>query len=109
MGSVTVTTRGEYRSYIEVTGEAGVLVCENGLTVDHEVDVVQYRKGLIIERVRLSNADAYSRMLDSFACEVEGNGQYLAPGNDGLINQRILDAAYTSWHSGKKQTIGAVS
>jgi predicted dehydrogenase len=109
MGSVTVTTRGEYRSYIEVTGETGVLVCENGLTVDHEVDVVQYRKGQIVERVRLSNADAYSRMLDSFACEVEGNGQYLAPGSDGLINQRILDAAYTSWHSGKKQSIGPVS
>jgi 1,5-anhydro-D-fructose reductase (1,5-anhydro-D-mannitol-forming) len=106
MGSVTVTTRGEYRSYIEVTGEAGVLVCENGLTVDHPVEVVQYRKGQVTDRVRVSNADAYSRMLDSFAGEVQGFGQYLAPGSDGLTNQKILDAAYTSWHSGKKQIVG---
>jgi predicted dehydrogenase len=105
MGSVTVTTRGEYRSSIEVTGEAGVLVCENGLTVDHEVEVIQYRKGQIVDRALVSNADAYSRMLDSFAREVEGQGEYLAPGSDGLRNQRILDAAYKSWREGKRRLI----
>jgi predicted dehydrogenase len=105
MGSVTVTTRGEYRSLIEVTGEAGVLVGENGMTVDHEVDVVRYRKGQIVERVRVSNANAYSDMLDSFSAEVEGRGSYLASGRDGLHNQRILDAAYASWRSGVKQAV----
>jgi predicted dehydrogenase len=105
MGGVTVTTRGEYRSYIEVTGEAGVLICEDGLTVDHDVEVVRYRKGEIAERVRLSNADAYTRMLDSFSAEIEGTGKYLASGVDGLHNQRILDAAYASWKSGLKQIV----
>jgi predicted dehydrogenase len=105
MGSVTVTTRGEYRSLIEVTGESGVIVCENGMTVDHDVEVVRYRKGQVGERVTVSNADAYSLMLDSFSAEIEGTGKYLAPGQDGLHNQSILDAAYESWRSGLKQTI----
>jgi len=48
MGSVTVTTRGEYRSYIEVTGETGVLVCENGMTVDHDVELLRYRQGEVV-------------------------------------------------------------
>jgi predicted dehydrogenase len=104
-GAVTVTTRGEYRSYIEVTGETGVVVCENGLTVDHDVEVVRYRKGQVEERVQVSNADAYSRMLDSFSAEIQGTGKYLASGADGLHNQRILDAAYASWKSGMKQHV----
>ena len=105
MGSVTVTTRGEYRSLIEVTGEAGVISCENGLTVDHPVELVLSRNGEIVDRKQVSNADAYTRMLDSFACEVEGKGRYLASGRDGLHNQRVLDAAYESWRAGKKQFV----
>jgi predicted dehydrogenase len=105
MGAVTVTTRGEYRSYIEVTGETAVLVCENGLTVDHDVTVVHLRGGEVVEQVRVSNADAYSKMLDSFSAEIQGTGEYLATGTDGLHNQRILDAAYASWRSGRKQTV----
>jgi predicted dehydrogenase len=105
MGSVSVTTRGEYRSLIEVTGETGVIVCENGMTVDHDVEVVRYRKGQVAERVTVSNADAYSRMFDSFTAEIEGSGTYLASGSDGLHNQRVLDAAYASWRSGSRQHI----
>ena len=105
MGSVTVTTRGEYRSLIEVTGESGVLVCENGMTVDHDVEIFRYRKGAVAERRTVSNADAYSKMLDSFSAEIEGQGKYLAPGLDGLHNQRILDAAYESWRSGAKRKV----
>jgi len=105
MGSVTVTTRGEYRSLIEITGESGVVVCENGMTVDHEVEIVRYRKGEVAERITVSNADAYSKMLDSFSGEIVGTGKYLAPASDGLHNQRILDAAYASWRSGMRQTV----
>jgi len=105
MGAVSVTTRGSYRSSIEVTGETGVALCENGLTVDHPVDVVLYRQDKIVAHQRVSNADAYSRMLDSFSAAVEGRGTYLATGEDGLHNQRVLDAAYKSWHTGTKQIV----
>lgn len=101
MGSVSVTTRAVYRSLIEVSGETGVIVCENGLTVDHPVDVVLYREGKVTAHQRVSNADAYRRMLDGFSSAVEGRGEYLATGEDGLHNQRVLDAAYESWRTGR--------
>ncbi|MGH9586855.1 MAG: Gfo/Idh/MocA family protein [Acidobacteriaceae bacterium] len=99
MGSVTVTTRSQYRTMIEVTGEQGAIHCENGLTVDFPVEVILSRGSETPARETVSNADAYSRMLDSFAEWVEGTGKYLAPGQDGLHNQKILDAAYQSWRS----------
>ena len=105
MGAVTVTTRGSYRSLIEITGETGVILCENGLTVDHAVDVVLYRQDKVAAHQRVSNADAYTRMIDSFSAAIEGHGTYLATGEDGLHNQRVLDAAYKSWHTGTKQKV----
>ncbi len=105
MGAVSVTTRGSYRSLIEVTGESGVILCENGMTVEHPVDVVLYRQDKVAAHQRVSNDDAYSRMLDGFSAAVEGRGTYLAPGEDGLHNQRVLDAAYKSWHTGNRQKI----
>jgi predicted dehydrogenase len=105
MATVTVTTRSEYRSLIEVTGETGVIACEDGLTVDHPVDVVLRRGGSVIASETVSNADAYSLMLDGFSAWVEGRGTYLAPATDALHNQYVLDAAYRSWGEGTKQII----
>jgi predicted dehydrogenase len=106
MATVTVTTRSEYRSLIEITGETGVILCENGLTVDHPVDVVLRRKGDVVATERVSNDDAYSRMLDGFSAWVEGRANYRAPATDALHNQRVLDAAYRSWRDSTRQTIG---
>jgi len=100
MGAVTVTTRSDYRTLVEVTCERGVIQCENGLTVDFPVEVVTRHGAEIASSETLSNADAYSRMLDGFSAWVEGRGEYLATGLDGLHNQRILDAAYKSWRDG---------
>jgi len=107
MATVTVTTRAEYRSLIEVTGDTGVILCENGLTVDYTVDVVLRRGPEVIATEHVSNADAYSLMLDGFSAWVEGRGTYLAPATDSLHNQRILDAAYRSWREGTKQRIAS--
>lgn len=100
MGSVTVTTRSAYRSMLEVTGENGVIVCENALTVDFPVEVIHRMGAEIVSRETVSNADAYSRMIDGFSGWVEGTGEYLAPAEDGLHNQQVLDAAYQSWRDG---------
>ncbi|HZD50407.1 MAG TPA: Gfo/Idh/MocA family oxidoreductase [Silvibacterium sp.] len=105
MATVTVTTRAEYRSLVEVSGESGVILCENGLTVDHPVDVVLRRGPDAVETRRVSNADAYSRMLDSFSAWAEGRANYRAPASDGIHNQRVLDAAYRSWREGSRQRI----
>ena len=100
MGSVTVTTRSDYRTLVEITCEHGVIHCENGLTVDFPIDVVMRRGSEILIRESVSNADAYSRMLDGFSAWVEGRGEYRATGLDGLHNQLVLDAAYQSWRDG---------
>jgi predicted dehydrogenase len=102
VGSVTVTTRAAYRTPVEVTGENGVVHCENGLTVDFPAEVVLRRGPEILSRETISNADGYSRMLDGFAGWVEGRGEYLATGLDGMHNQRVLDAAYLSWRNGAR-------
>ena len=100
MGAATLTTRSAYRTLVEVTCEHGAVVCENGLTVDFPVDLVMRRGPEVLIKETLSNADAYSLMLDGFSAWVEGRGEYLAPGLDGLHNQRVLDAAYQSWRDG---------
>jgi predicted dehydrogenase len=100
IGSITVTTRSAYRTLVEITGENGVIVCENGLTVDFPVDVVLRRGPEIVASETVSNADAYSLMLDGFSDWIEGRGEYLAPALDGLHNQHVLDAAYLSWRDG---------
>jgi predicted dehydrogenase len=105
MGSVTVTTRAAYRTLIEITCEDGVVHCENGLTVDFPVTANLCRGPEVLASEIISNADAYSRMLDGFSAWIEGGDKYLAPAHDGLQNQRILDAAYTSWRSGARVDI----
>ncbi|MBW4028125.1 MAG: Gfo/Idh/MocA family oxidoreductase [Acidobacteria bacterium] len=105
MGAVTVTTRAAYRTLVEIVGESGVITVENGLTVDQPIDVIVRQDGRVVSQAEVSNADAYSRMLDSFSDEINGTGQYRAPATDGLHNQRILDAAYQSWRTGATQNI----
>ena len=39
MGAVTVSTRGAYRSLVEVTGETGAIVSQFAMTVENDVDV----------------------------------------------------------------------
>jgi predicted dehydrogenase len=107
MGSVTVSTRGMYRSVIEVTGETGTIASEYGLTVDTDVDVVLWRSGAAQERKTVSNADCYTRMLDSFSAWVEGRGEFRATAEDSLHNQMVLDMAYESWRTGERRTIPA--
>jgi predicted dehydrogenase len=105
VAAVTVTTRASYRSLVEITGEIGVVLCENALTVDHPIEVVLRKGEQILASETVSNADAYSLMLDGFSQWVEGTGSYLSPATDGLQNQRILDAAYASWRNGKREIV----
>lgn len=105
LGMVSVTTRAGYRSLFEVVGDDGTIYCDDGLTVDHPVELVSRKDGRVTAIETLSNADGYSRMLDSFAAAVAGREKFPATGEDGLRNQRVLDAAYESWHSGSRQDI----
>ena len=105
LASVNVSARAAYRTQIEIVGSDGVLVAENGMTVDHPVDVVLRRKGAHVNTNTVSNADAYTRMIDNFAQALRGEEQFLGPGAEGVHNQHILDAAFKSWHSSKRESV----
>jgi predicted dehydrogenase len=103
--NVTATARAPYRTVFEVTGSDGVLVGENGLTVDRPVQVELRRAGELVETVTLDNGDGYTRMLDGFALAFKGEGGFAASGVDAIPNMRTLDAAYASWRSGRREMV----
>ncbi len=105
LGTVTLTTRAAYRSLLEVVGEKGSLSCEDAMTVDRPVSLVQRQGGQVVMEQPVSNHDAFSRMLDGFA-EAVGSGGYRASAAEGLENQRVLDAAYRSWRTGRGERLG---
>lgn len=103
--SVTVSARAPYRTLVEIAGSDGVLVAENGLTVDRPVQVELRRGGELIETVTVDNGDGYTRMLDSFARAFRGVEIFPASGEDGVRNMRALDAAYKSWQTGLREAL----
>jgi 1,5-anhydro-D-fructose reductase (1,5-anhydro-D-mannitol-forming) len=106
LANVTVSARAPYRTLIEITGSDGVLVAENGLTVDRPVDITLRRAGELVETTTLENGDGYTRMLDSFAAAMRGNGGFAATGEDGVLNMAALDAAFLSWRKGQREASG---
>ncbi len=105
IGSVMVSFRSGYRTLVEIVGESGMIQSENCLNVDEPVEIRLLQSGRTIDSQQVSNSDAYSRMLDAFSAAIQGHGSYAATGKDGLKNQLALDAAYASWHSGRKEIV----
>ena len=103
--NVTASARAPYRTLVEVVGSNGVLVAENGLTVDRPVELVLRRGGEVVEKTTVENGDGYVRMLDSFAQAFRGIGEFPASGEDGIHNMRALDAAYKSWRTGLREAV----
>jgi predicted dehydrogenase len=107
LASVNVSARAAYRTVVEIVGSDGVLFAENGMTVDHPVDITLRRKGAHVSTNTVTNADAYTRMIDNFAQAIRGEEAFLGPGAEGVHNQHILDAAYKSWRTGKREPVTA--
>ncbi len=105
LANVTVSARAPYRTLMQITGSDGVLIAENGLTVDRPVELVLRRAGEVVETTALDNGDGYTRMLDSFAMAMRGGGSFAATGEDGVRNMQALDAAYRSWKTGQRETV----
>ena len=102
---VVANARTPYRTLLEVIGSEGVLTAENGFSVDRPVDVVHRKNGQVVSSATFDNVDGYVRMLDGFAAAVRGGADFLATGEDGVLNMRALDAAYKSWRSGAREPV----
>ena len=100
-GAVTVSFRGAYRTALEISGETGQIVAEDGLSSERTVRVTLLRNGRVEEVDEVPNAGSYSRMLDAFSGWVHGEGTYAGSGQDALMSQFALDGAYASWKTGR--------
>lgn len=99
---VFVTTRAPYRTYLEIVGTERTLEARNAFWVDGPVDVVLVEEGREVERVTCDNSDAYAEQSDAFADFVLGGAPFPCTGEDGLANQRIIDACYESARTGSR-------
>jgi predicted dehydrogenase len=105
VGSVLVSSRAEYRTPVEIVGEAGVLRAEDAFSVERPIEIELRRGGSVVEKEVVSNADAYARQVDMFSAAIEGNSEFPVPGEEGWQNQEVLDAAYRSLKSGKAEIV----
>jgi|SRR5579864_3039264 len=105
LGTVLVSYRAEYRTPIELVGDAGVLRAEDGLTVDHPIEIqVRHNDGRM-EQESVNNKLAYALQVDAFADAVEGRSKFPVPGEEGWQNQEILDAALRSIRTGTTEHV----
>jgi len=105
LASVVVSTRAQYRSPIEFVGDKGFLRADDGLTVDRPVSVELWRDQKIAHSETVSNHLAYAKQVDSFAESIKMSKPFPATGRDGWQNQIVLDAAYRSLSSGRKEDV----
>jgi 1,5-anhydro-D-fructose reductase (1,5-anhydro-D-mannitol-forming) len=105
LANISVSGRGSYQTLLEVAGETGVLSAVNALNVEHPV-TLQLRRGFdLVEQTEVSNDDCYALQADAFAAAVEQGREFEIPGEEGLRNQLVLDAAYRSIRSGGTEAV----
>lgn len=109
LGVVWVSTRAEYRTPIEITGDAGALKGVDAFSVENPGAIELWRAGNVAENETVSNRDAYARQVDAFSAAVEGKSYFPIPGEEGWQNQEVLDAAYRSLRTLKVESVPGVS
>jgi len=108
LATVLVSFRADYRTPLEFIGGSGVIRANDGLTVDHPVEIQLLRNGVIASAKTVSNSSAYALQVDAFADAIEGKSAFPATGEDGWQNQEVLDAALRSIKSGKLEAVPRV-
>lgn len=108
IGTVLVSFRSPYRTPIEFIGPKGVLFADDGLNVEHAIDVQLRHEEKVIQSETASNTLVYALQVDAFADAVNGKAPFLISGEEGWRNQEILDAALRSMKSGKAEAVRSV-
>jgi 1,5-anhydro-D-fructose reductase (1,5-anhydro-D-mannitol-forming) len=108
LGSVLVSYRTDYRTPLQIIGNAAVLSAEDALNVELPVQIELSRDGNLLDSEKVSNNLAYAKQVDEFAAAVEGKSKFRAPAEEGWQNQEVLDAAYRSIASGRLEAVRRV-
>jgi predicted dehydrogenase len=104
LGTMSVSARAPYQTLLEVIGEDGMLSAVNALNVEHPV-TLEFRRGFdLVESKEVSNAHAYTAQVEAFAAAVESGRPFAIPGEEGVQNQKILDAIFRSVKSHQTET-----
>lgn len=104
LGTVNVSILSPYRTPFELVGEKGSIRAENFFTVEAQVELVIETDGTVRRETR-SNHESYARQFDGFALAVERGAPFPAPGEEGLRNQLVLDAAFRSAKTHKAEAL----
>jgi len=108
LGTLLVSFRAEYRTPLEIVGDAGVLRAEDALNVEHPIDIEVRSNDAHFVRESANNKLAYALQVDAFADAIEGKSEFPAPGEEGWRNQEVLDAALRSIRNGKSEAVPQV-
>lgn len=108
LGVVVVSTRTPYHTDLEISGDLALLSAPDafGVDVPVEIEFRPYSGPGSTQRETVSNELCYAYQFDAFADAVRGEAVFPCSAEDGLRNQLVLDAAYRSWRSGKREMVG---
>ena len=109
LATVLVSYRAEYRTPLEIIGDAGTLWANDALNVEHPIQIELRRGKEVVQRNEVSNHLAYALQVDAFADWMNGKSQFPAPGEEGWQNQEVLDAALRSIKSARAEAVPRVS
>jgi len=104
LGSSYVSYRAQYQTPIAVYGTEGTIRAHDGLTVDHPI-TIEVQKGSGVEREEVTNYETYTRQVDAFSAAFEKKNAFPVPAEEGVMNQRVLDACYRSAKSGLEEKV----
>lgn len=102
LANVFVSTRAPYRTSLQVVGSKRTLESRNCFYVEGPIEIVLWEEQREVERVQCDNSRAYGIQFDAFSEALEGGAPFPCSGEDGLKNQRIIDAAYESARHGQR-------
>lgn len=105
LATVAVSALSPYQTLLEIAGDRGVLTALNGLNVEHPVKLEARAAFDVLETKTVSNERSYADQVDAFAAAIEEGRDFEIPGEEGLKNQLILDAAFRSVKSGKTEMV----
>lgn len=93
IGRATASYLGKRKLFLEIFGENGYIRAynwnENNQLVRIESDINDK-----FETYTIQNQDMYADMLDGFCRSIRGETEIPIPGQEGLINQQIIDLIY---------------
>ena len=105
VASVMVSARAEYQTPLSIICESGHIAANHAFTVDFPLELTSKLIGEPASTETITNYQTYADQVDAFSNWVEKGVPFLASGIEGLKNQLVLDAAYRSIKSGKKEMV----